>query len=685
MISFYFLAPLRGIIANKSVSYWANIIVLRDVILVRIILLGVLMIGVISVEADTKADQKWRKTTHPIFQKYCTESCHNEADQKAGINLDAYDFVVQVVRRGQLFQKVVEQIENNQMPPPNKPQMTQAEKDSLLHAINSILDDALMDPNPGPSIMRRLSHREYTYTIYDLLGVQFDAKKYFPSEGSGGEGFDNQSAVLYITPLTIERYYAAADSIIRMVNHDQDRWKDIVPKSYKAGFFRRSINRVKGWFGEESPKWNKPHRLAKDAILPFASKAYRRFLSNEEEGELMQFFDELYFRDLWAETDGFDMALSTVFKRILISPSFLYRSEVNIPINKPYQISNFELASRLSYLLWSSMPDDTLIQVAYREDLHHPEVLTRETRRMMQNEKYKRFSTAFAPQWLGVEEHMTNPKADPTLYPELTDELASDMKSEVVNFFHHAYTKEKNLLLLLDSEYSMLNERLASFYGIEGVEGNEFRPVPVADHGRGGVMGMGAVLTATSLPGRTSPVLRGQWVLEQILGTPAPPPPPDVPELEAAKDGVHDELDLRALLEKHRAPSACAGCHQKMDPIGLVMESFDAIGRQRQYYRGEIAINTSAIMEDGTPIADVGDLRKRLVDEKSKFAKNFARKLLSYALGRGVTFTDSPTVKELTESLLADNFDTEKLMLTLINSYPFRHRISDMADLYIKT
>lgn len=653
--------------------------------MVRFFLMVFFTATVFSLHADTKADQKWRKTTRPIFQKYCTESCHNEADQKAGINLDAYDFVVQVVNRGQLFQKVVEQIENGQMPPRNKPQMTEAEKDSLLHAINSILDSALTEPNPGPSIMRRLSHREYTYTIKDLLGVQFDAKRYFPSEGSGGEGFDNQSSVLYITPLTIERYYAAADSIIRMVHHDQDRWDDLVPHDYRAGFFRRSINTVKGWFGEEYPRWSKPHRLAQDVILPFASKAYRRFLSNEEEGELMQFFDEVYFRDMWEDPQGFDKALSTVFKRILVSPSFLYRSEVNIPGNKAYQISNFELANRLSYLLWSSMPDDTLIQVAYREDLHNPAILTREARRMMKNEKYKRFSMAFAPQWLGVEEHMTNPKADPILYPELTGELASDMKNEVVNFFHHAYSKEKNLLLLLDSEYSMLNDRLATFYGIEGVEGNEFRPVPVAEHGRGGVMGMGAVLTATSLPGRTSPVLRGQWVLEQILGTPAPPPPPDVPELEAAKDGVHDELDLRALLEKHRAPSACAGCHQKMDPLGLVMESFDAIGRQRQYYRGEVAINTEAIMEDGTHIEDVADLRKILVEEKPKFAKNFARKLLSYSLGRGVIFTDSPTVKELTETLLADNFDTEKLMLTLINSYPFRHRISDMADLYIKT
>ncbi len=634
--------------------------------------------------ADTKADRHWRQTTKPIFGKHCS-SCHNEADQKGGINLDAFDFVVSVVRRGELMRRVVEQIEMGQMPPPNKPRMTATEKETLISLINNILDSALSDPDPGPSIMRRLSHREYSYTIKDLTGLDFDAMAYLPTEGSGGEGFDNQSGVLYVTPLTLERYYNAADSLVRAARAQQEVWRELAPKSYRPSWIRRMLIWADQLWGDDPVRWPGPSHRASEIVLPFAAKAYRRLLSPEEKSELVTFFDDIYFDDVWRQPDGFELALATTFKRILVAPAFLYRMEVNLPIHEPYQISNFELATRLSYLLWSSMPDDTLAETAYREDLSDPAVLNREALRMMRNPKFRRFAESFAPQWLGVEESLREPKADQTLYPELTKELASAMHEEVVSYFFDVLTNRGNLLELLSSDYTMLNEPLAEHYGIKGVEGPEFRRVAVADHGRGGVLGMGAVLTATSLPTRTSPVLRGQWVVEQIMGGRVPPPPPDVPELEAAKGEVHDELDLRALLEKHRAPSSCTGCHQKMDPIGLAMENFDAIGRWRNYYRGEVAIDVSTQLEDGSPVNGPLELRDMLAEEKTKFARSLSRKLLSYALGRSTLFTDSPTLKTLTDNLLEHNFNGEEMMMTLINSYAFQHRRSDMTDLYIKS
>ncbi len=633
--------------------------------------------------ADTKEDRKWRRIAHPIIREYCTE-CHNAVDKKAGLDLIEFYYVPSVISRGETWRHIVDLVKNNEMPPHGSKPMSQADKDSFIYIINHVLDNALQDPDPGPSMIRRLSHREYSYTIKDLTGVDFNAMSYFPKEGSGGEGFDNQSGVLFTTPLTMERYYMAADSIVRELRNDPERWDDLVSVDYSPGIFRHFANWVTSWFSDDPPRWSKPVRRAEEAILPFATKAFRGFLDGEDRSDLMSFFEKLYFDGLWKEDDGFDDAIATVYKRILVSPIFLYRSEINQPIHKPYKISNVELATRLSYLLWSSMPDDTLFDVAYREDLHNPEVLNREVLRMMRNPKFSRFSQSFATQWLGVEESLNTPKADKELFPEFTDDVRQAMREEVVRYFHHVFSEEKDLLELIDSDYTLLNEDLARHYEVPDVSGDAFRKVNVAGQGRGGVLGMGAVLAATSLPNRTSPVLRGQWVLEQILGTPPPPPPPDVPELSEEGEGGHDELDLRTLLEKHRSSPNCAGCHKKMDPIGFAMENFDAVGKWRNYYRGEATINTSAIMENGQMIDGPLELRQALSEEKELFARNFVRKMLSYALGRGVGFTDSPTVKELTDTLLQNDFDSEEMMLALVNSYPFRYRRSDMTELYIK-
>ncbi len=665
----------------RTIYFFLNLT--SDIVAVmRLILLILLGLTYFLVSADTPADREWRRISHPIMAKHCT-SCHNAADKKAGLDLDIFYYIPSVVSRGETWQKVIQLVESGEMPPRGKPRMSQEEKDSFLFIINKVLDDALSDPDPGPSVIRRLSHREYSFTIKDLLDVDFDAMAYFPKEGSGGEGFDNQSRVLFVTPLMMERYYMAADSILKSLRGDEQKWKKIVPSRYRPSILRKLINRLVGLFRETPVHWDYATKCAEDVILPFATKTFRGFLPAEDKEDLISFFNEIYFKDLWKEKDGFDQALSTVFKRILISPMFLYRSEANLPIHKPYQISDLELATRLSYLLWSSMPDDTLFQAAYRDDLHDPAILNREARRMMRNPKFKRFAQSFAPQWLGVEESLINPQADPELFPEFTEDLRQSMRREVIDYFHYVFTERRNLLELIKSDYTLLNETLASHYGVPEVKGDDFRAVQVADQGRGGILGMGAVLTSTSLANRTSPVLRGQWVLEQLLGSPAPPPPPDVPELNEESSDT-DELGFRKILEKHRASPNCAGCHNKMDPIGFALENFDAIGRWRNDYNKRAPIDATAVMEDGTEINGPVDLKLAISEEKEKFAENLARKMMSYAFGRGIGFIDSPTIKEIKNSLLKNDFHSEKMMLTLVNSYPFRHRRSDMTELYLE-
>ncbi len=633
----------------------------------------------VNLMANAKEDKRFRDNIRTVLRKHCT-SCHNEAEKKGGVNLDVFDFVVHVVRRGELFENVIEQVEVGTMPPSTQPAMSLRERDSLVLGLRRILDNALTDPDPGEAIMRRLSHREYQYTIKDLIGVNFDARSFLPSEGSGGEGFDNQSRVLYVTPLMMERYYAAADSILRKVRKEEDSWHDLCRDRYKPGVFRRFFGWVSDQFGHHDMRWSAPVRAAKKVILPFAQKAYRRFLSADEEERLLDFFSEVYFPD-WRGEEAYENSVATVLKRILVSPNFLFRYEANLPTSKPYPVSNFELASRLSYLLWLSIPDDTLMQTAYREDLHDSTVLRREVLRMMRHPKFKRFTSSFAVQWLGVEETLLKPKADPEKFPELTESLRQAMHSEVVEFFHYVFSKKRNLLDLIDSDYGFLNETLAAHYDLPAIQGDALRPVPFADGRRGGVVGMGAVLMATSLPMRTSPVVRGQWVLEQLLSDGVPPPPPDTPELTEEKSDVHDESDLRNLLEKHRSTPGCMSCHKKMDPIGLGLENFDAIGRWRDAY-GEVAINPEGVLEDGRTFAGPAELRSILVNEKEKFAKTISRKILSYAIGRGIEFTDSPTIKLLSEHLLQNNFNSEQLMIDLVSSYPFRYRRSDQRERY---
>lgn len=619
------------------------------------------------------------KNIRPIVEKHCW-SCHYDQKRSGGVNLKNFfvginDTEALMVREGRLWMNVVKQVQSGQMPPASEPHMSLEEHEILVKSINEILYKSLSQNNPGRVVIRRLSHNDYQNSVLNLVGVAYDAQAKFPSDGSGGAGFDNFASTLFLTPLKMERYYEAAEEIVDQAHSNPELWRNLVPHPYTESFWRRLAN----WFLSFFPGGDSSERAveaAADVIVPFASNAYRRFLKPEEKEKLLFLFKKVY-KGTEAK-DRYDLAIKETFKAILVSPNFLYRYEEEQPVDHPYPLSNFELATRLSYFLWSSFPDKELFETAYREDLHEPAILNKQVKRMLQDPKAKRFSESFATQWFGISRLKDVNPVDPKRFPEFTPSLRQAMYQELVEYFHHILTDRQNFLDLIDSDYTFLNEELAQHYGIGGVEGDMFRKVTLQDRNRGGVLGMGSVLTATSLPLRTSPVLRGKWVLEEILGTPAPPPPPDagdLPEEEAAKEGA----SIRDLLVLHRSKPGCIGCHQKMDPIGFGLENFDAVGRWRNGY-GDAPIIAWDTLPSGEVFHGPAQLKKILKTKEDLFARTLAEKMFTYAIGRNVGFVDELYMQKLVKNLLQNEFNTEKFIMELVNSDPFRFKVNDTAE-----
>ena len=632
-----------------------------------------LVLPLVAQAQEDPQTRHYQKVLRPVMVTHCFD-CHNGGDKKAGLNLEDVYFASSIIRGGATWVKVVEQIKSGEMPPNTKPRIPEADKELLVSGIEALLDSALSIPDPGRIVMRRLSNREYRYTVLDLMEVDFDAQNFFPSDPSGGEGFDNHASALYMTPLQMERYLQAADTIVSRAYEGPEVWKRLTSTSYRSGIWQSITQGWKSLWNEEEAKLE----AAAGILFPFAARAYRRFLSHDEKEQLLKVFREVY-PHVKDEEDGFDQSIQEAIKYVLVSPGFLYRREANVPADKPYPITDFELASRLSYFLWSSAPDQTLLDIAYRGELHQPSVLRTQLTRMLQDPRSRRLAESFAGQWLEVDGLLETHEVDPTLYPEYTESLRRAMYDETIAFFHHILTSERSFLDILDSDYAFLNAELAEHYGIDGIEHEDVRFFSLADARRGGVLGQAGVLTTTSFPTRTSPVIRGQWILTQLLGTPPAPPPADVPELEESGESIVDELDLRALLSKHREPSACYGCHQKMDPLGFALENFDAIGRWRDRYDTEL-IDASGMLPNGDTFEGPAELRKTLLKRKEDFARNLSRKMLGFALGRSIRFQDKKTIDALTANLLENNFDSSEFLFAIVSSFPFLYKKSDIRN-----
>ncbi len=409
----------------------------------------------------------------------------------------------------------------------------------------------------------------------------------------------------------------------------------------------------------------KPREAAREILERFATRAFRRPVKTEE----VERFVKLYDR---AEKAGerFESAMRLALSGVLVSPHFLFRIELDPEGTKPgttYAINDFELASRLSYFLWSSMPDDELFNLAAKGQLR--ENLDTQTRRMLKDPKSSAFVQNFAGQWLTIR-GLAGATPDPKQFPQFDVALRSAMYRETEMFFEAILREERSILDFIEADFSFLNERLAKHYGISGVKGNEFQRVKLPPE-RGGILTQGSILTLTSNPTRTSPVKRGKWVMEQILGTPPPPPPPDVPEL--VENPKELKGSLRQRLEQHRANASCAVCHNKMDPLGIAFENFDAIGAWREKDSG-FAIDPSGVLPDGKKFAGPKELKMILREKKDLFARCLSDKLLTYALGRGVEYYDRCAIDKIVQSLEKNDYKFSTLIMETVRSEPFLMR-----------
>jgi mono/diheme cytochrome c family protein len=415
--------------------------------------------------------------------------------------------------------------------------------------------------------------------------------------------------------------------------------------------------------GQEEP-------AARRILASLMRRAYRRPITDADlAGPLALYREARRGADFEA---GIEMAVSAV----LVSPHFLFRVEQDppgVPPNTPYRISDLELASRLSFFLWSSLPDDRLLTVATAGTLHQPAVLEREVRRMLADPRSRALVDNFAAQWL----HLRNLDAitpDMRLFPDFDDNLRQAFRQETELFVDSVLREDRSALDLLRANYTFVNERLAKHYGIPHVYGTRFRRITLhGDTARGGLLRQGSILTVTSYATRTSPVVRGKFVLDNLLGVPPPPPLPDVPAL---KDNTVDgHLSVRERLAEHRKDATCAGCHNLMDPIGLSLEKFDAVGRRRTAESG-VAIDASGGLPDGSRFADVAGLETALLRRPEVFVGTLTEKLLTYALGRGVDYYDAPATRTIVRSARARNFRMSSIILGVVKSRPFQMRKS---------
>jgi cytochrome c553 len=402
---------------------------------------------------------------------------------------------------------------------------------------------------------------------------------------------------------------------------------------------------------------------ARRILTRLARRAYRRPATPEEIETLLGFY-----RTATAER-GFEAGVQSAIERMLVSFNFLFRIEREPAAAGVYRINDLDLASRLSFFFWNSIPDDTLLSLAERNRLHEPAVLAEQTTRMLGDSKASALVSGFAGQWLGMRKAQVF-LPDANMFPEFDENLRRSFQRETTLFVESQIAADRSIVDLIGADYSFVNERLAEHYGIRGVSGERFRRVTFTDGIRGGILGQGTVLMMTSYPDRTAPVVRGYWILESLLGMPPPPPPPDIPDLKTVSDDGRP-LSMRAQMERHRQSPSCSVCHVRMDPLGFSLENFDAIGRWRQS-SGGVPVDASAVFADGTPIDGVAGLRAFVLAHRESYVQTFVSKMLTYALGRQIDYRDQPAIRRIARDAEASGYRWSAIIRGIVTSTPFQ-------------
>ncbi|MEW4566184.1 DUF1592 domain-containing protein [Bremerella sp. JC770] len=729
------------------------------------------LVGALEPEARDHFEKKIR----PALETYCG-ACHDPEDPDNHIKFLQADTAADIQHLRGIWGSTAAQLRNRTMPPPDEDQPSEQERLALAQWIEDHLRATACELGPyaGNVTTRRLNRLEYENTIRDLVGPQLGYHETFPTDGGGGEGFNNNGETLFLPPMLMERYVEAAQEILDAaivtpavraefsgdqlipagdspsqgarelkpgheltagtviyVSGDYELTIDLrnpakqdlrlvlkldglpadrfqLNAKYEEQSFSTTVRLNRGFhaIAVHNPK-NQPDvqllrlkvkelgiRRADDAqkfhdrifqardgkyatdreaatklIQRFATQAFRRPVTQDELKPFFALFDRGMSRN-----DPYEECVKLALKGILVSPHFLFRMEDTPASEELQRINDYELASRLSYFLWSSMPDERLFDLAQAGKLHQTPVLKAEVQRMLHDPKADIFFETFTGQWLGTKEVGGSVSPINGEYRDIySSELAADFRAEAIQLTTYIARENRSILEFLDADYSFLNDRLAKHYGLPQVKGRKLRKVEVPNGQRGGLLGLGGVHMVTSYPQRSSPVLRGAWVLETLLGTPVPSPPADIPALPK-KVSSKDPKTFREKLEKHRDNPSCAACHDLIDPIGFGLDNYDLLGRWRDKTENGKPVDATGILPSGEKFAGPAELKKILLERKQEFARHFSRKVLGYALGRSLEDPDSCTIESLVTSLEENDYHFQTLIEEIVTSTPFGYR-----------
>jgi hypothetical protein len=605
-----------------------------------------------ALKAD--AQEFFRSRVTPFITTYCLPCHQNKRPTRAGVNFSPALNAPGHAAFADQWKKAVARVNAHDMPPKASPQPNDDDRKMFAAWLGKL--KYLSQKDPGTFVIRRLTKTEYGNTLHDLFGVEPSIADGLPDEVSG-EGYLNS-----LSPLQLEQYLKIADKVLAQI---------VAPQGARPTPVQKRL------FGGSAAAGTDPRKAAREVARSLARKAYRRPPTEAELDVLVETFD-LGMRNSPGKQKkpAYQQGLSVMLKAILVSPQFLFITPAGEAGASPaiVPLDDYQLASRLSYLLWATMPDEELMALADEGRLHQPAVLDAQVLRLLKDPRSRALFDGFGAQWLGVG-GLKRQVFDPAMFPQMTAVMRQAMYDEVRLFFENVVRENQSVVRFVDGDYTYLNGTLAAVYGMEKtVRGPEMRKVRLSDGNRGGVLGMPGILAATSFPNRTSPVKRGVWVLEQLLGDHVPSPPPDVPALDQQNQSTITTLTMRQRTELHRANPVCANCHKVMDPIGFGLENFDAVGRWRDQDSNGKPIDAAGELPGGERFASPKDLKTIIAGRTEAVSRNLVEKLLAYALGRRLEGYDEIVVDNLVHEVADDGYRMQTLIKGVVTSYPFTHR-----------
>lgn len=597
---------------------------------------------------QTDARKAFKDRVTPFVKTYCMD-CHGNKKRKAGVTFSPVFQNPGDSAFTKQWKQSLANVKAHDMPPDDADkQPTDEERQMFMDWIGKI--KFLSQKDPGPFVIRRLTKVEYGNTLHDLFGVDPAVAHELPDEVFG-EGYLNT-----LSPLQLEQYLGIANEVLNQA---------LAPSGKPPTEVQKRL------LGEPPAPATDARVAARNVARSLTRSAYRRPATEAELDTLMKVFDLACQKKL-----AYPDALRLMLKAVLVSPQFLFITPAGAaePNRDIAPLDDYQLASRLSYLLWATMPDAELSSLADSGKLHEPAILKAQVKRLLEDKHSRALFDGFGAQWLGLGA-LESKTFDTAKFPQMTAEMRAAMYDEARLFFESIVRENRSVINFVNADYTFLNGTLAKIYGLEkSVTGPEMRRVKLTDANRGGILGMPGILATTSFPNRTSPVKRGVWVLEEVLGEHVPPAPPNVPALDKQDKKTVANMTLRQRTELHRTNAVCANCHKILDPIGFGLENFDAIGRWRSQDDTGGAIDAAGELPGGKHFATPKELKTIIAARKDELARNLTEKLLAYALCRQLEGYDEIVVDHLMEAIAKDGYRMQTLITGVITSYPFTNR-----------